>query len=273
MKKFFICVCLFLFCFPLFAFSPYEEKSVSLPVIMYHSVTSHGKSEYIVTEKQLENDLSYLKENGYVTVTAKQLCDYVDGMGELPPKPILLTFDDGHYNNLSAVVPLLERYDCHAVVSVIGKFCKYSSDHPEESHHPEYSYLTWDDIKALNESGRVEIGSHTYNMHNYSPRFGIGRISGEDDVTYEKNLRNDLNKLNDCLAPCDVKPTVFAYPFGRYNSIAQSTLLSMGFRMTLTCSEGINTIEKGNPDSLIHLKRYNRASSLTTEDFFRRLWK
>ena len=63
MKKILVCVC-FLLCFsPLAAFAPVDEnESVKLPVIMYHSVTSYGKSEYIVTEKQLEEDLAFLKK-------------------------------------------------------------------------------------------------------------------------------------------------------------------------------------------------------------------
>ena len=267
MKKFLFCLCLFICFSPLCAFTRKETESVKLPVLMYHSVTDFGKSEYIVTEKQLEADLKYLTERGYVAVSAKELIDYAEGTGDLPEKPVLITFDDGHYNNLSAALPLLEKYDCRAVVSVIGKFCEYATT-SGESHHPEYSYLTWDDVKQLSESGRVEIGSHTYNMHNYSPRFGIGRVKGEDDETYLEKLTTDIERLNDKLSACGVRPVVFAYPFGRFNTIAQNRLMDLGFKITLTCSEGINKIEKGNPKSLIHLKRYNRASSLSTSEMF-----
>ena len=269
MKKILVCVC-FLLCFsPLAAFAPVDEKeSVKLPVIMYHSVTSYGKSEYIVTEKQLEEDLVFLTGHGYETVSVRQLCDYVDGVGKLPKKPILLTFDDGHYNNLSAALPLLEKYGCKAEINVIGKFCEYASTHPNESHRPEYSYLTWDDVRLLSESGVFEVGCHTYNMHDFSPRFGIGRMAGESDEEYVKKLRADVGRLDKKLADCGIKCAVFAYPFGRYNTLAQNTLVSMGYRMTLTCCEGVNTIEKGNPKSLLHLKRYNRASSLSTAKVF-----
>ena len=192
----------------------------------------------------------------------------MEGNGTLPEKPILLTFDDGHYNNLSAALPLLEKYDCKAVVCVIGKFCRYASDNPTESHHPEYSYLTWEDVTSLQKSGRVEIGSHTYNMHDFSPRFGVGRINGEDDETYVKKMEEDLTKLNEKLDEYGVKPTVFAYPFGRYNTLAENTLRKMGFKISLSCNEGLNILEQGNPKCLIRFKRYNRASSLTTDGFF-----
>ena len=269
MKKFLLCVC-FLLCFlPLAAFSPAEKKEcVRLPVIMYHSVTSHGKSEYIVSEKQLEEDLVYLTGHGYETVSVRQLYDYVDGTGTLPKKPILLTFDDGHYNNLSAALPLLQKYGCKAEINVIGKFCEYASTHPNESHRPEYSYLTWDDVKMLSDSGVFEVGCHTYNMHDFTPRFGIGRIKGESDEEYVKKLTADITRLEEKLRRYEIECTVFAYPFGRYNTLAQNTLVSMGYRMTLTCCEGVNIIEKGNPKSLLHLKRYNRASSLSTVKAF-----
>ena len=62
-----------------------SDKPVFMPVIMYHSV-------------------------------------YVNGIGILPEKPVMITLDDGCYNNLSDVLPLLEKYDMHAIVSVVGEY-------------------------------------------------------------------------------------------------------------------------------------------------------
>lgn len=83
-----------------------ETKKV--PILMYHSVlkSSNGKNDYIVSPDQIEKDLIYIKDNGYQTVTTNDLINFVDGKGKLPEKPVVLTFDDGNYNNYSYVYPL-----------------------------------------------------------------------------------------------------------------------------------------------------------------------
>ena len=75
-------------------------EAVDIPIVMYHSVLKdekyHGK--YVISPAELENDILYLKEQGYTTIFMEDLINYTKG-GELPEKPIMLTFDDGYYNN------------------------------------------------------------------------------------------------------------------------------------------------------------------------------
>ena len=64
-----------------------DDDSVFLPVIMYHSICERSPSEYIVTPKQAESDLAWLKKNGYTSVSAQELVEYTNGSGILPEKP------------------------------------------------------------------------------------------------------------------------------------------------------------------------------------------
>ena len=128
-----------LFCItrPYGAFSA-EEESVLLPVIMYHSICEKAAGEYSVTPEQVESDFIWLRNNGYTAVSAEQLINYTNGKGSLPEKPVMITADDGFYNNLSQLVPLLEKYDMCAVVSVVGRFTdEYAANDP---HNDMYSY-------------------------------------------------------------------------------------------------------------------------------------
>ena len=103
-------------------------------------------------------------------------------MGDLPEQPILLTFDDGFYNNYSLALPLLEQYDMCAIVSVVGQFTDELA--PESPHEDSYSYLTWEDLQALLDSGRVELGSHTYQMHSHTDRCGCRIQEREPAIAY-----------------------------------------------------------------------------------------
>lgn len=72
----------------------WEECAVKLPIIMYHSILKDPKytGKYVITPDQLEQDLIYLTENGYTTVTVQDLINHVQGTASLPEKPIMLTF-------------------------------------------------------------------------------------------------------------------------------------------------------------------------------------
>ena len=97
-------------------------QEVRLPVLMYHGVHSDPKKsgDYVITPQALEQDLLYLQQQGCTAVTMSDILAYVQEGTPLPEKPVMLTFDDGCYNNLTYVLPLLEKYDAYAVVSVVG---------------------------------------------------------------------------------------------------------------------------------------------------------
>ena len=105
------------------AFLPMEQtETTEMVVLMYHSVNSNRSKagDYVITPDALRSDLDFLKREGYETVTVSQVVSYVRGTGELPPKPVMLTFDDGYYNNYLNVFPLLKEYGAKAVISIIG---------------------------------------------------------------------------------------------------------------------------------------------------------
>ena len=140
---------------------------VSLPVLMYHSIAPVPETQYCISPETLESDLQYLQEHHYTAVSPEELIAYTEGTGDLPEKPVLLTFDDGLYNNLSLALPLLEKYDMCAVISVVGSFADVYA--PDAPHNDIYSYLTWEDMQQLEDSGRITLGSHTYDMHENAP--------------------------------------------------------------------------------------------------------
>ncbi|NLT10634.1 MAG: polysaccharide deacetylase family protein [Ruminococcus sp.] len=246
------------------------EEPVPLPVIMYHSVFSTEPSEYVITPRQLDSDLSWLSDHGFTAVSAEELVQYVHGKGELPEKPVLITFDDGHYNNLSAALPLFEKYDMRFIVSVVGRFT--DSLAAADPHNSAYSYLTWNDISELINSGRAEIGNHTYDMHSISgPRKGCSRIAGESEEDYRSAFTGDISTLQNTIrSACGYVPYVFAYPFGQISKESIPVLREMGFLVTLTCYERMNYITR-DPDCLFGLDRYNRSGLLSTEEYMSRL--
>ena len=239
---------------------------LSLPVLMYHSVLKNRTGKYIVSPVQLENDIIAIKKAGFTTVFLSEVIDWVDGKGTLPPKPIVLTFDDGHYNNMHYGLPIFQKHDVKVMINPVTSFSRFSTDSGDHSN-PNYSHLTWDQIGTLGKSGHVEFGNHTHALHKQRPRFGIMQVGGEDLETYLDTIRKDIEKAQDFIQACGVpRPQTFAYPFGKATKEGKRLLIDeLGFRAILTCSEGISTIRQDDKTSLHSLKRYNRHGHLCSD--------
>ena len=253
-----------------FAFANSDEY-IKVPIIMYHSILKDParSNKYTITPAVLEEDLKYIKANGYETITISDLISYVYDDKPLPPKPIILTFDDGHYNNYGYLYPLLEKYDMKAVISIVGSYTDKFSETNEANLN--YSYLRWKDINELISSGRIEFQNHTYNLHdNTHGRIGAKKKKGESDDEYKKILEEDINKLqNEFKENTGYVPTCFTYPFGGISNSSLDIIKELGFKASLSCEEGINKITK-NPNSLYLLKRYNRPSYVSTYNIFKK---
>lgn len=248
--------------------------SIELPIMIYHGLTESPAQvgTYVIPKSAFESDLKYLKENGYTTVTLSEVIDYVDGIADLPEKPIVLTFDDGFRNNLLYALALLEKYDMNAVISIVGTDTEMFSS--VDDKNPDYAYLDWDEVSELVASGRIEIGNHSYNMHklpgdkgNKRGVKGIDKKKSESEEEYKKILREDVGRNQELiLEHVGVEPRVFAYPFGILNKYSEGVLRDMGFRVTLSCMEKPNYISQNNPDSLYCLCRYLRSDKRSVAD-------
>ena len=244
-----------------------EERA--LPILMYHSVLDQEPNAYRIRPQRLEEDLRELKKRGYESVTLREVVAFAKGTGTLPERPVLITFDDGHYNNYYYAMEILRREGFTAVINVIGCFTEYSSTH--EKDHPEYSHLTWDEIGVLARSGVFEIGNHSYRMHAYKPRFGITRKKNESAEEYEKMLKNDTLLLeHSLLEKSGVRPCCYAYPFGAYSEESEHILRSLGYEAIFTCYERVNRIVRGDEGKLFRLYRINRDGTLPTETFLQK---
>lgn len=250
-----------------------EQPGITLPVIMYHSILKDEAraGPYVLSPSALAADLDYLQQHGYETVTTFDLIEYVDGTGELPQKPVLITFDDGFYNNYLYAYPLLKERGMQAVVSVIGEQTALFTKNGQENAY--WSYLSAGRLTEMQESGVFEIGNHSYALHTDTPRKGCLKKRGEDAAQYRDMLTQDTHAAQTLLAESGITPPVcYAYPYGAYSAETEEILKEMGFRCTLSCEERQNKIVRGNPNCLYLLGRYNRPSGVSTTTFFERVF-
>lgn len=249
-----------------------EQKGLQLPVVMYHQLTQDKSKagRYVLTVEQFEQDLIYLKEKGYSSVTLQQLLDYASGAGDLPEKPFMITFDDGCETVYAYALPLLEKYGFTAVCFAIGSVAdKYSRIN---DHNLSYSNLTWDEIKELCKGGIIDIQSHTYDLHkNADGRNGAQKKKSETFEQYSEFLTADALKMKEKMIEFTGKaPVAIAYPFGSYSKESKEILKNCGIKAAFTCEEKVNIIKKAESEWLFGLGRYNRPEGISSESFFKK---
>ncbi len=243
-----------------------EAVGVEVPIIMYHSIygTARYDERYVITPEELERDFEYLKGVGYTAVMMSDLIAYTEMGASLPDKPIVLSFDDGFYNNYTYLYPLLEKYDFKAVISVVGAYTDRESEKSDEN--PAYSYLSWDNCREMLSSGRVEIQNHSYNFHSISTdRRGSGKKSGEGEEEYKKCFCEDLEMLQKKIkSELDIVATTYTYPYGLVTGKSCEYVKELGFSASLSCEEGMNFLT-GDSEELYCMKRYLRSNDRGVE--------
>lgn len=220
---------------------PAAVQPTKLPILMYHHLVPDGEAcnEMTITAGRMEQDLQWLRDNGYHTVLPRELA-----AGQaLPEKPVLLTFDDGYRSNYELLFPLLQKYQMKAVISIIACMQELQAD----------NFISWDMCREMNQSGLVEIGSHTYSLHNLGEREGrfvagqpngIQREAGETDAAFQTRVLDDIQKSYDLISKNVDKVTFFAYPYGVTEPGAEE-LINRLFPVTVITKPGTADLTQG----------------------------
>ena len=221
---------------------PAAVQPTKLPILMYHHLVPDGEAcnEMTITAGRMEQDLQWLRDNGYHTVLPRELA-----AGQaLPEKPVLLTFDDGYRSNYELLFPLLQKYQMKAVISIIACMQELQAD----------NFISWDMCREMADSGLVEIGSHAYSLHNLGDlggNFDPGGINGiqrdpeESDSAFEARVLGDIQKSHDRIAQEVGQPvTFFAYPFGITEPDAEAFVHEL-FPVTAVTRHGTADLGKG----------------------------
>ncbi len=196
-----------------------------IPVLMYHRVVEKEpaltKFNIHITSDNLEKHLSFLQKNGFTPIT------FVDLMvKKIPPKPVILTFDDGYEDNYLHLYPLLRRYGMKAVIYLLGNRSIRTNAWDTPKGEPETPLMNERQILELAKSGSVEFGAHS--MTHFS-------LPGLPLETVVREVQDCMKSLEGLLGKQVIS---FAYPYGDYNEETQKVVAEAGFKFGVAVDGG-----------------------------------
>lgn len=202
-----------------------NQNASWIPVLVYHKIADE-KNGTNISRKIFEDQMFYLKESGFHTVSLDDLEKFLEGKISLPEKSFVITFDDGAKESFYPADPILHALGYKAVMFVIAAH-SLSDGHENSGGY----YLNTSEIKAMSKSGRWEIGSHTYDCHSEIPIDASGNMGDcltnkmwladknrlETDEEYYYRIRTDLTEAKKEISDkLGVDTNSFAFPFGDY---------------------------------------------------------
>jgi len=225
-------------------------------ILMYHMIAEPVASARFnglrVSPSMFDQQLSWLKNNGWQSFTVSEL---IDQTGCLPDKAFAITFDDGYADNATQALPLLQQYDFKATLYLVVD--RHSRDWSRErkAHHDNeelkcVAKLSDEQVDVLIASGCFELGAHTLTHPNFLKL---------DEAALQHELVDAKRQLEQRFK---VPVRSFAYPFGLYRPEHVQLVREAGYDSAVTVREVIDNPANWNSLELARIKISGRDGML-----------
>jgi peptidoglycan/xylan/chitin deacetylase (PgdA/CDA1 family) len=187
---------------------------ISIPVLNYHSIGKQPGNSLILDPDKFAQQMDYLEEHQFTPLSLSEFILILEQKKAAPPKPVLLTFDDGYTDNYELAMPILKKHGYPATLfmspGAVG----------------QEGYLNWEQVKEMHEAG-WDIQPHGM-THPHLPQLSAAKQK-EEIVEARKQIEQQLGTIAD----------VFCYPYGEFNKHTIAILKEEGFRYAFTIQQGM----------------------------------
>lgn len=207
----------------------WRPRADGIPVLMYHRVGDPPAGSRLrklwVSERDFRRQLKTVLALGYEPVFASRLAD----PAALPAKPFAVTFDDGTGDNFEAAFPVLRELGVKAAVFLVADWMGKRNGWEDPDDEPWQRTLTWEQARAMQDSGLVEFGSHTMTHPDL-------RALGGEALAWE--LSESKRRIEAALGK---RVDAFAYPFGAgaYDARVRKAALAAGYACDFGIKQGL----------------------------------
>ncbi|VAW74860.1 Polysaccharide deacetylase [hydrothermal vent metagenome] len=223
-------------------------------ILMYHMITEPVASARFnglrVSPPMFEQQLHWLKANGWQSFTVSEL---IDRAKDMPEKSFAITFDDGYSDNVTNALPLLQRYGFKATLYLVVDRHNRDWSRARKAHHDDdelkgIEKLSDEQVDVLLASGCFELAAHTLTHPNFLDT---------EDAVLQVELVEAKARLEQRF---NVSVRSFAYPFGLYRPEHVVLVREAGYDSAVTVREGIDHPDNWSPLELARVKISGRDS-------------
>ncbi|HEY7960427.1 MAG TPA: polysaccharide deacetylase family protein [Solirubrobacteraceae bacterium] len=194
-------------------------RTVHVPILTWHRVAvfaqEYTKSipDETVEPSVFAREIDALAADGYHPISQLQLFEALFHGAPLPPRPVLLTVDDGYVDDARTILPILAAHHFVATFYIIT----------HRFHEP--GFLNTAEVRRLDQAG-MDIGAHTRN------HVALATVSAQEMVEQIAGSKRDLESV--------VGHPVqwFAYPFGSFSPAVVAEVRRAGFVLAVTTQAG-----------------------------------
>jgi len=186
-----------------------------VPVLMYHSLNdNYNITKLSVSPGSFERQMEFLYKHRYNVIGLNRAIPYIARREKPPPRTVVITFDDGYYNNYVYAYPVLKKYNLPATIFVItGKI-------------GSPGYVGWKELEEMADSGVITIGSHTIS-HLWLPSLNQKEL--------ERELKGSKEILEKHLGK---KVDLFCYPIGAFDDRVEKAVKAAGYSCAVATNPG-----------------------------------
>jgi len=221
-----------------------------VPILCYHNLAPQSKGRLVLGVKSFEEQMHYLKSQGYRVVSLKEFLEFTSLKKQLPRKSLVLTFDDGYRGFIQYAYPILKELGFTATLFVYTDYIGAG-----------VTALSWADLKKLAAEG-FDIEAHSKSHGN------MRRAATESADEYTKRLAAELNVPKDLFSKnLGYLPQSLAYPYGSQDDVVVQRTKERGYVAAFTVRR------QGNP-SFVEPLRIHRSqiySEMSLDDFIKNL--
>lgn len=217
-----------------------QPHAMYVPILMYHyiehprNLKDTFRQKLNILPEVLESQITTLEKNGYTFLTVSDLAPILDGKQNLPPKPVILTFDDGYRDFYTDAFPILKKHHVKATAYIVSGFIG----------HPNNMLLA--QLIEVSNSNLIEIGAHTIHHIDLAQ---APAAQAQYEITESKA---QLEKI------LHIPVVTFAYPSGRFTAQTIKFVQSSGFTAAVSTLPGIK-ISSDNRYTLFRLRPGDRT--------------
>ncbi|MCM3711548.1 polysaccharide deacetylase family protein [Sporosarcina luteola] len=210
-----------------------------LPVLVYHQVLpleSMTTMNSTISLESFEEQMEYLANHRFETLTAHQLYDYLEGRLVVPDKAVLITFDDGLLSTKEFAYPVLKQYGFTALQHIISSRTDRAQGAQLFDADGPLQFFTAEDLNQLADV--FEFEAHTYELHSLNEFTGAGIVFDQSKEEILLDLQRNIGQV-----PAAVS---IAYPFGHYDEDFIAAAKEAGLLIGFTTTEGYANRKNSN---------------------------